>query len=269
VRVAHGRSPGAITGGLPYYGALALATLGNLTLTEYWLIPVAFLTSTLAAVFGMGGGVPLITLMPGLVPVAAVIPLHAVTQLASNASRASFGWRHIELSLILPFLVGAVAGAATGGQVFLSLNLDWLPAIMGVVILLITWVPLPQVHGTGSWPIVLLGFYQTGIGMLIGATGPLGAALLLRRSQQRDWLVVNSAVYRSAAAVSGFGSESRQHRLRPAAGVRKGVAEDYAGLQGEMPGKWPFLRGFGALGRRLAAYGGLAASTWTGFDRCH
>jgi uncharacterized membrane protein YfcA len=195
VRVAHGRSPGAITGGLPYYGALALATLGNLTLTEYWLIPVAFLTSTLAAVFGMGGGVPLITLMPGLVPVAAVIPLHAVTQLASNASRASFGWRHIELSLILPFLVGAVAGAATGGQVFLSLNLDWLPAIMGVVILLITWVPLPQVQGAGSWPIVFLGFYQTGIGMLIGATGPLGAALLLRRSQQRDWLVVNSAVY--------------------------------------------------------------------------
>jgi uncharacterized membrane protein YfcA len=31
--------------------------------------------------------------------------------------------------------------------------------------------------------------------MLAGATGPLGAAVLLRRNQRRDWLVVNTAVY--------------------------------------------------------------------------
>ena len=31
--------------------------------------------------------------------------------------------------------------------------------------------------------------------MLAGATGPLGAAVLLRRSRERDWLVVNTAVY--------------------------------------------------------------------------
>ena len=43
----------------------------------------------------------------------------------------------------------------------------------------------------------MLGFYQTGLGMLIGATGPLGAAVLARRNQQRDWLVVNTGVYMS------------------------------------------------------------------------
>jgi len=167
-------------------------------LTEYWLIPVALLTSTIAGVFGMGGGVPLITLMPGLVPPAAIIPLHAVTQLASNGSRALFGWRHIDLSLIPPFVVGAIAGAVAGAQVFSHLNLEWLPALIGVVILVITWLPLPAVRGQGGWPLVLLGFYQTGIGMLIGASGPLGAAVLARRDQRRDWLVVNTAVYMSA-----------------------------------------------------------------------
>jgi uncharacterized membrane protein YfcA len=35
--------------------------------------------------------------------------------------------------------------------------------------------------------------------MLIGATGPLGAALLSRRQQRRDWLVVNTAVYMSSS----------------------------------------------------------------------
>ena len=159
---------------------------------------IALLTSTFAAVFGMGGGVPLITLMPGFVPLAAIIPLHAVTQLASNGSRAVFGWQHIDLSLVAPFLLGAGAGALLGGQVFLQLDLDWLPALMGAVILLITWLPLPKVQGAGNWPLIFLGFYQTGIGMLVGASGPLGAAVLARRRQQRDWLVVNTAVYMSS-----------------------------------------------------------------------
>jgi uncharacterized membrane protein YfcA len=159
------------------------------------LILIALLSSTFAAVFGMGGGVPLITLMPGFVPAAAIIPLHAFTQLASNGSRAAFGWRHIDLSLVLPFLLGALAGAVLGGQLFLALDLDYLTAIIGAVILVITWLPLPRVRGVGNWSLVLLGFYQTGIGMLVGASGPLGAALLARRRQDRDWLVVNTAVY--------------------------------------------------------------------------
>ncbi len=167
-------------------------------MSEYWLIPISLLTSAMAGVFGMGGGVPLITLMPGLVPAVAIIPLHAATQLASNASRALFGWRHIDTSLIAPFLIGGVLGAALGAQLFQQLDLQWLPALMGVVILLITWIPLPAVHGLGNWPLVLLGFYQTGIGMLIGATGPLGAAVLARRQRRRDWLVVNTAVYMSS-----------------------------------------------------------------------
>ncbi len=171
-------------------------------MSEYWLILIAFVTSIIAGVFGMGGGIPLITLMPGLVPAAAIIPVHAVTQLASNASRALFAWRHIDLSLVGPFVAGALLGTVLGGHIYLGLDLRWLPAVIGVVVLVITWVPLPVVRGAGQWPLVLLGFYQTGLGMLIGATGPLGAAVLAQRSggqkQSREWLVVNTAVYMSS-----------------------------------------------------------------------
>jgi len=55
----------------------------------------------------------------------------------------------------------------------------------------------PKVSGGGQLGLLLLGFYQTGLGMLAGATGPLGAAVLLRHRQDRDWLVVNTAVYMS------------------------------------------------------------------------
>lgn len=164
-------------------------------MTEFTLVPLALLTSALAATLGMGGGVILIAVMPGFVPPAAIIPVHAVTQLASNLSRAAFGWRHIDRAILVPVAVGAVAGAAVGGGIYSSLNLDWLPLIIGVFILVITWLPLPAPGGRGGLALLALGFYQTGLGMVAGATGPLGAAVLARRNSARDWLVVNTAVY--------------------------------------------------------------------------
>lgn len=162
---------------------------------EFILIPIAFLTSCLAGVMGMGGGVLLIASMPGLVPAAAIFPLHACTQLASNGSRAVFGWRHIQVDMILPLASGALLGAWLGSEIYASLNLHWLPAIIGGLILMLTWFPVPQLKGAGRVGLMALGFYQTGLGMLAGATGPLGAAVMLQRNRERDWLVVNTAVY--------------------------------------------------------------------------
>ena len=164
-------------------------------LIEYWLVPIVFATSCMTAVIGMGGGVLLITLMPGLVPAGAIIPIHACTQLASNVSRAAFSWRHIDLSIIPAFVLGAALGVWAGGAVYDSIDLHWLPAIIGVLILVITWVPLPKPAGGGQLALAILGFYQTCLGMIAGATGPLGAAVLMQRNRQRDWLVVNTAVY--------------------------------------------------------------------------
>jgi uncharacterized membrane protein YfcA len=163
--------------------------------SELALVFIVFFTSSLTAVVGLGGGVLLITLMPGLVPAAAIIPLHACTQLASNVSRAAFGWRNIDWTIIPAFTLGAIAGTWVGGEIYQGLNLHWLPAVIGLIILVVTWLPLPVLHSSGQLALALVGFLQTGLGMLAGATGPLGAAVLVRRNQQRDWLVVNTAVY--------------------------------------------------------------------------
>ena len=209
-------------------------------MTEFWLVPLALVTSTVAGVFGMGGGVPLIAVMPGLVPAAAIIPLHAATQLASNGSRALFAWRHIDLAMIPPFLLGGALGVLTGGWIYAQIDLGWLPAIIGIAILILTWFPLPKLAGDGRWALALLGFYQTGVGMIAGATGPLGAAVLARRNSRKDWLVVNTAVYMSV-----------NHLLRSIAFLVMGFAFiDYAWLlagmvAGVVTGSW--------LGTRLRA----------------
>ncbi|MDA8752747.1 sulfite exporter TauE/SafE family protein [Halieaceae bacterium] len=164
-------------------------------MSELLLIPIAFFTSTLAAAIGLGGGVLLIALMPGLIPTAAIIPVHAVTQLASNASRAAFGWRLIDWRLMAPVLAGALLGAWFGAEIYSRLDLRWLPAVIGGLILLLTWLPVPAPRGKGSGALLALGFYQTGLGMVAGATGPLGAAVLARYRADRDWLVVNTGMY--------------------------------------------------------------------------
>jgi uncharacterized membrane protein YfcA len=162
---------------------------------ELALVPIVFITSCLTAVIGMGGGVLLLTLMPGLVPPAAILPLHAVTQLGSNVSRALFGWRAIDPGIVPAFSAGALAGGWLGAGIYQGLDIQLLPAFIGGFILVFTWLPLPLLRGDSQAALAVLGFCQTGLGMLAGATGPLGAAVLLRRNSERDWLVVNTAVY--------------------------------------------------------------------------
>ena len=48
------------------------------TLSEMFLIVAAFFTSMTTAIAGIGGGVMLIAMMPGFLPVAAIIPVHGV-----------------------------------------------------------------------------------------------------------------------------------------------------------------------------------------------
>ena len=164
-------------------------------MTELVLVAIVLVTSCLTAVIGMGGGVLLLTLMPGLVPASAILPLHAVTQFASNVSRAGFGWRSLDLTIVPAFVLGALAGGWLGSEIYQVLDERWLPAFIGVFILVFTWLPPPVVRGGGQLALGALGFFQTGLGMLAGATGPLGAAVLLRRNSERDWLVVNTALY--------------------------------------------------------------------------
>ena len=107
----------------------------------FFLIAVSFCTSALTAVIGLGGGILLISVMTGLLPAAAVVPVHGVVQLASNASRASFGLRHVEWRVCGPFIVGAVVGAAIGSRFVMALPSAYLPLIIGCFVLISVWIP--------------------------------------------------------------------------------------------------------------------------------
>lgn len=62
---------------------------------EFVLAFITFFTSMVAGLFGFGGGLLLIAILPAFMPASAVIPAHGVTQLSSNFSRMLFSIKDV------------------------------------------------------------------------------------------------------------------------------------------------------------------------------
>ena len=156
----------------------------------YFLIGVSFLTSTFTGIIGIGGGLMLISVMPGLLPAAAIVPVHGAVQLASNSSRVFFGLRHIEWRIFWPFLAGAAPGAIGGSSAVVHLSFDRLPLYLGIFVLFVTWIPVPKRSFRLPGHFVFLGATQTLLSLFVGVTGPLTNAFLVREELPKDRLVV-------------------------------------------------------------------------------
>ena len=76
------------------------------------LIASAFITSSISAVLGMGGGIILLGIMAIMIPEGyMVIALHGIIQLISNTTRSYIFRKHIKKNLIKEFSIGVLLGA--------------------------------------------------------------------------------------------------------------------------------------------------------------
>ncbi|MBT3344880.1 MAG: sulfite exporter TauE/SafE family protein [Gemmatimonadetes bacterium] len=166
----------------------------SISSSELILITASFLTSLTSAIGGIAGGVMLIAVMPSFLPPAAVIPIHGVIQITSNVSRALFGIRHIQWRIVRDYGVGCVIGALLGSRLVPLFSWDNLPLLLGVFILLFTWMPKPS--GEARWPLKfgVLGVLQTALSLFIGVAGPLNMPFLLRENLGRDRTVITHSV---------------------------------------------------------------------------
>jgi len=164
---------------------------------EILLILLAFGTSTITAITGIGGGMILIAVMPGFLPATAIVPVHAMVQLFANSSRALFGWRFLRWEFVLAFIAGSVIGGLIAAGLTREINLEYTPLIIAAYILFTVWGPKVEFRKPIKGEFVAIGLVQTGLSMLVGATGPMGQAALLGKGLQRDALVVTSALMTS------------------------------------------------------------------------
>ncbi len=148
----------------------------------------------MTAAFGLGGGVALLALMGLSMPVAALVPVHGMVQLGSNAGRAWHLRHHVSTQFAWPFLAGSLAGAVIGAFAVLSLPDSVMKTIMGGFILLTAWVKLPGLERLKGAGIAIGSGIIALISMLVGASGPLLSALLAQMFPgNRTQLVATSA----------------------------------------------------------------------------
>lgn len=167
------------------------------TLSDLLLALINFFTSTFTAITGVGGGLILIAIMPWLIEPQALIPMHAATQLFSNASRSYFGRPYILWQHVLPFLLGSIIGAIIFGILVRHINLNILPPLIGSYILLILWSKrfnhlIRKLHH-----FAIIGFIQTGLGIFVGAPGPLATAVLHKKTENHQQVVATAATMMS------------------------------------------------------------------------
>ncbi len=164
---------------------------------ELFLGLVTFFTSTVAGVIGLGGGMMLIAILPSFIPVNALIPVHALTQMSSNLSRAVFGYKDVKLEVIPKFLFGSLIGISFFAGILYFISLEYVPLFIGVYILLSLWSEKFNDKIKRYESYVLIGFFQTGLSIVVGATGPLATTLLVKDYDDKHVIVATAAALMS------------------------------------------------------------------------
>jgi len=167
-------------------GAISLST-------ALMLITTAAITSLITATLGIGGGILLIAVMAGCLPISVLIPVHGLVQLGSNSNRALMTFRYIDWSMVKFFSIGALLGAGLASFIVVQLPLVVIQVAVAGFILFMVWGSKPKAKEMRPLGCSLAGFSTTLISMFVGATGPLVAAFVHRNNYNKMQIVATMA----------------------------------------------------------------------------
>lgn len=162
------------------------------------LVLLAALTSGVSAAVGIGGGTLLIMVMAQVMPATALIPVHGMVQLGSNGGRAVMTWRHIDRGLLAAFLPGVVLGALVAAWLLVRLPAGVLELCIAAFVLYSCWGPGWPKGWLGRFGTLLAGALTTFLSSLVGASGPLVAAVIKQHFGERLPRVATFAACMSA-----------------------------------------------------------------------
>lgn len=165
--------------------------------TELTLGIITFFTSTIAGVVGLGGGMILIAVLPNFLPINALVPVHGLTQMSSNLSRAVFGYKDVKLEVIPKFLIGSILGVSFFATILYFISLTYVPLFIGIYILLSLWSKKFNEKIKKFESYYLIGFIQSGFSIVVGATGPLATTLLVKDYNDKHTVVATAAALMS------------------------------------------------------------------------
>ena len=170
------------------------------------LILGAFITSSISAVLGMGGGIILLGIMAIIIPEGyAVVALHGIIQLVSNFTRSFVFRQHVKKDIIRQYLPGAILGLSLSSLIIFFLitifqvesakeiKIDFLKPLIGFFILWFLFGRRPKLKDDHP-NFFGVGFVSGITTVFIGATGPLIAPFFLKGKLAKETIIANKAV---------------------------------------------------------------------------
>lgn len=159
------------------------------------LVFASFFTSALTAAMGLGGGVALLAIMGTGMPVASVLPVHAIVQLGSNLGRTVIQFKYIVWPLALWFFIGSIIGVALGGPVVLHIPDAVAKLLLAAFILWSVFGSKIKPASSISKTYFIVGGALTSFAsMIVGAAGPMVAALIASKGYTKQTLVATHSV---------------------------------------------------------------------------
>ncbi len=155
---------------------------------------MSFGTSIITAVVGIGGGLLLISILPFFLPTNALIPIHGLNQITSNISRAYFGYKDIQFHVLPKFLIGSLIGVGIFMSFLKMVSVTYIPLFLGIYILLSLWSQAFNEAIMKYESYYVIGFFQTGLSVIVGTTGQLTVTKLLKEFQDKNKVVATSAI---------------------------------------------------------------------------
>ena len=169
------------------------------------LIFAAFITSSISAVLGMGGGIILLGIMAIIIPEGyKVIALHGMVQLFSNSTRTYVFRQYIKKNIIKQFFSGALIGVIISIIIIIMLinyfnvgsaneiKVEVLKPFIGFFIVWYLFLKGPKKERKIN-SFVPVGLVAGLSSIFIGAVGPLIAPFFLRKDLNKEHVIANKA----------------------------------------------------------------------------
>ena len=147
---------------------------------ENWLIilPVALVSSTVAAIAGTGGGVILLPVLVMKFGIRDAVPMYTIAQLIGNMSRVVLNRQDIKLPVVGWFCLGAIPCAILGSWMFTKIPDSGLTRILGIFLIgSVVWrhaIVRPQKGFATPWFAVIGAMFSI-ISATVGSGGPFAA----------------------------------------------------------------------------------------------
>jgi uncharacterized membrane protein YfcA len=143
-----------------------------------------FVASFVNAAFATGGIYIVLATSTAVFPVAVAVPLQSVFAMGSLLARVVVFWQHIQWPIVLAFAAGSTVGVYLGAQVFVNLPEGLIALLLGILLLLLIWMPLGNFTLPMKHPFAFVGVLHSFIGTVFGV-GALLQPTILRTTLQK------------------------------------------------------------------------------------